>query len=358
MPILVSSYSPLRTEQSTYQARFETLLQECDEVFIATGYVSADALVDLRRTIEVNERPELTLIVGMHMFDGITRTQLDALDDLHAFLQENSLGEVRHVMPWPYHGKVVSFKKDGRLLSGFVGSSNLSNIVASPARKQYEVDIEVTDFDHRELDEFINELCDKATKSHGDVGVRGKLKIESTLPINLSEQDGVSKASDSDLSATHGADPFEYLFEIPLKTTERSNLNSFNGRGRTSTNGFEVPRSWYEVELIVGNAITRQPGYPQKDAHGDGGVFEVITDDGWQFKCKVSGDHSKNLRSEGDLKILGKWIKGRLEEMGSLRIGELITEETLTDYGRSTINLSKFRGRDLWYLDFSVEDID
>ena len=86
----------------------------------------------------------------------------------------------------------------------------------------------------------------------------------------------------------------------------------------------------------------------------DDAIFDVITDDGWSFKCKVSGDYSKNFRSEGDLKILGKWLKGRLENAGVLKVGDPVTKETLELYGRDTFTLTKTIRPGIWYLDFGV----
>ena len=83
-------------------------------------------------------------------------------------------------------------------------------------------------------------------------------------------------------------------------------------------------------------------------------MFDVITDDGWSFTCKVSGDYSKNFRSEKDLKILGKWLKGRLENFGVLKAGEPVTSETLEKYGRNTFTLTKTTEENIWFLDFGV----
>lgn len=69
---------------------------------------------------------------------------------------------------------------------------------------------------------------------------------------------------------------------------------------------------------------------------------------------KVSGDCSKNFRSEGDLKILGKWLKGRLENAGVLSVGDPVTAETLRRYGCSTFTLTKTTRPDIWFLDFGV----
>ena len=63
----------------------------------------------------------------------------------------------------------------------------------------------------------------------------------------------------------------------------QSNLNAFFGKGREAKNGLVKPRHWYEVELIVPKNITEQNGYPK--AKTDDAIFDVITDDGWSFKC-------------------------------------------------------------------------
>ena len=73
-------------------------------------------------------------------------------------------------------------------------------------------------------------------------------------------------------------------------------LMLFFGKGREAKNGLVKPRHWYEVELIVPKNITEQNGYPK--AKTDDAIFDVITDDGWSFKCKVSGDYSKNFEIE------------------------------------------------------------
>ena len=139
-------------------------------------------------------------------------------------------------------------------------------------------------------------------------------------------------------------------FKIPVKASsdaQRSNLNVFFGKGRENKRGFVKPRHWYEVELIVPKDITSQSGYPSKET-----IITVYTDDLWKFKCKISGDYSKNFRSADDLKILGRWIKGRLENKGSLKMGEPVTEKTLEHYGRDNFDLISTADPLVWMLDF------
>ena len=52
--------------------------------------------------------------------------------------------------------------------------------------------------------------------------------------------------------------------------------------------------------------------------------------------------------------ILGRWLKGRMENNKALNIGEKVTENTLKKYGRNNITLTKTTIPNLWYLDFGV----
>ncbi|MEB3342568.1 hypothetical protein, partial [Okeania sp.] len=81
---------------------------------------------------------------------------------------------------------------------------------------------------------------------------------------------------------------------------QRSKLNAFFGKeGRWNRKtGIVILRDWFEVEILVDIATTRNPIYPQGD-------FIAYTDDGLVFPCRTPGDYYKNLRSRDDLKILG-----------------------------------------------------
>lgn len=138
-------------------------------------------------------------------------------------------------------------------------------------------------------------------------------------------------------------------YQIALKDTPKSNLNVYFGKGRLTTKtGLIRPRHWYEVEIIVSKEVTQLPGYPEK-----GVDFFVVTDDGWKFECNVNGDYSKNFRSSNNLQILGRWVKGRLEDAGCLTVGEPVTEEVYSCYGRSHMSLEPTADPNIWYLDFS-----
>ena len=127
----------------------------------------------------------------------------------------------------------------------------------------------------------------------------------------------------------------EKFLEIPfgnMDEKQQSGLNVYFGKGRRQPNSKIKPRDWFEVEVIATSALTTRPDYPK-------GEFTVITDDGYTFECKTSGDYHKNFRSKGDLKILGRWIKSKLQRKGLLAPFSPVTNETLLRYGKSAIRL-------------------
>lgn len=350
MSLLFSNFAPLRTSHKTYTDTFKSLLKDSDHIRIATGYISADSAIDLRSIVEANGGPKIDLCVGMHYFDGLSPIQMQALQNLDEKLRQDNLGQVHMVTTFPFHGKVVSFSQRDRIIGSILGSSNLSNIVEGS--RQYEADVLFQDSDYTsQLNDFIGDVISKTSKPFST------LDIQATIPENdmLKDQLGVIKLPQS-VTNTEMAKRTDLSFKIVLKgdDAQKSGLNATFGEGRRNPQGFVIPRSWYEVELIVSNTITSLPGYPKADSNGDGGSFDVVTDDGWKFRCKVSGDYSKNFRSEDDLKILGKWLKGRLENAGVLRAGERVTDATLARYGRNNMTITKLNDSNTWYLDFGV----
>lgn len=351
MPLLFSNFPPLQTSRKTYQDVFEDLIKQCDVLHIASGYISNDSLVDLKTLVEANAGPRIELCVGMHYFEGLTQAQKIAVESLDNLLKGSSLGGVYFVVNYPFHGKLASFSAGQDVIGALVGSSNLSNIASG--QRQYEADYLLENGDALEAKGFLQDLMGRASAPYADLEGIQTIKPRNNL---LEGQYGVESADSAEIASVKSGLSSGPSFEIPLKTegATKSNLNAFFGKGRENQQGFVLPRSWYEVELIVPKTITSQPGYPKADKEGGESVFNVITDDGWKFKCKVSGDYSKNLRSEDDLKIMGKWIKGRLENTGILKPGELVTSETLGLYGRNSLTLTKVEGSDYWYLDFGA----
>lgn len=344
MEVLFSDLAPLRVAGSkSYGAKFVENLWLAREAIMVVAYVSEDAVVELGSLISrITGLFRFDLVIGMARFDGMTFGQMAAVKKLDSQLKNAGLGGVHVVKALPVHAKVSSFKtQTGH--SAIVGSSNLSGLISS--FRQFEVDVFVAESAEADLlYDFASGVRDRAS-----VPLDAALEFVSLHQPGQAILSGVEgvEHNDSDVET----EMTTTTFLIPLKDAPRSNLNTFFGAGRLQ-NGREVPRSWYEVELIVTNRITRSPGYPQ--AGTPDAIFTVITDDGWKFECSVQGDYSKNFRSKGDLKILGKWLKSRLQAANALKPGEPVTRETFDTYGRDNLTFTKLEGERRWYLDFSV----
>ena len=348
MELLHSNYPPVRSGGRTFAEAFYDLLTGVDCLDIAVGYVTPDSLVELQKLVELNDIKTLNLTIGMHYLEKFTQAQYSAAKNLNQFLMSNHKGEVRLVTPFRYHGKLYSYSDANGAVAGIIGSANLGSIIEGGTRV-YESALLVQDRDvARQMKDFIGNLVNAATKNIND------LPIEEFITSNLllDEHENVKRVKTEEMRAFLST-LTNTTFEIPIKTAEVSahaNLNAFFGRGRVSKNGLVKPRHWYEVELIVPKEIAMKPGYPRsKTSEAE---FTVITDDMWSFRCKVSGDANKNFRSEGDLKVLGKWLKGRLENAGALMVGEPVTNETLREYGRNSFTFTKSELPNTWYLNF------
>ena len=352
MEFLFSNLPPVRTGHPEFLNTFYSLIPDATRLDIAVGYVTADSLAELKQTVAYNENIQtLNLIIGMHYLDSFTSLEHKAAVMLNDFLRETRRGEVRLVKPFRFHGKLYSYSNPSGAFAGIIGSNNLSSIVDSRTRT-YEAS---AIFHEREyavkMREFIEQLSNNSTDNIADCSV--KIKDNNRL---LEDHENVTEVPNEEKADVVSA-LTDTSFEIPLTrdgtVPEKSNLNVFFGKGRlVRAKRLVQPRHWYEAELIVPSDITTQTGYPQKDTPS--AIFDVVTDDNWKFTCKVSGDYSKNLRSEHDLKILGKWIKGRLENAGVLEVGQHVTAETFVNYGRDSFTLTKTSIYNLWYLDFGV----
>ncbi len=348
MQLVYSSLLPLKPSGfATFRETFERQLVPSNDIKIATGYVSEDSLMELQAILShynaSSQRKTCDLVIGMHGREGFTQPQYEAACSLGRFMRDKELGEVRICTSFKFHGKIYSFSKNHAPQASIIGSSNLSDILGLDT--QWETNVLLTEpVSVKQLIELHEGLVLKATKpilEYADY----KIIQRSDL---LEGRIGVEKVSPGELEKMR-TQITNLSFNIPLKAEQKSNLNVYFGKGRESSATKAVrPRAWYEVEVIVSNEITSRKGYPQANM-----PFTVYTDDGWKFRCKVSGQNNKNFRSEDDLQTLGRWIKGRMEGNGVLKVGELVTPSMLTKYGKDKIILTATQNPDVWLLDFS-----
>lgn len=359
MQFLASNFPPIKTSYDTFSDKFAGLLSESDSVDIAVGYVSEKSLDCLAEHIHKNGGPFCNLTIGMHYFDKFTHSQFAIARETEKFLKDNELGSVKLVTSFPFHGKLYSFSKNDGGKKSIIGSSNLSNILSHKSVRQYETDLFIEDENtNDEISQFIKSLMDVSLDLSDP-----NLNISEFRSVNnlLEGLVGVIKIDNKEKLASLKADLLtEKAIDIPLKTSKtakNSNLNACFGKGRENKSTKIIrSRPWYEVELIVPKVITDLSWYPKAGYPDTESIITVITDDGYEFKCKISGTNSKNFRSVGDLQILGKWLKGRMENAGALKVGEYVTPEVLEIYGNQNIKMTPTKTKNTWYLDFGTKE--
>ncbi len=343
--LISSNYFPVEWKGKTFIDTFHSMLDGAQELSIASGYCSEESIAKLIGLYEKEYSAHLDLIIGMHYFEGFSKAQYDGLKYLNQILKERERGCVYLANRTKYHGKIYLAKYFKNNYKSIIGSSNISKL--NIMERVFDNDIFTDEISvTKPLRAFFEELKEKncIPLEHVD---DGDIKIESHRDLFENYLD-VRKLDKRELQEKiELAAKSNVSFEIPMKTEGKSNLNVFFGKGREQANGIILPRDWYEVEIIVPKLTTDQPDYPYCK------TFNVFTDDGYSFLCKTSGTNSKNFRSSPDLKILGKWIKGRLENAGVLTAGFPVTDEVLKKYGRSSAKLVKI-GNDDWFLDFGV----
>ncbi len=316
---------------------FETATQ----LNIATGFISNESIAELKRLVEYRKHSlNLSLFIGMNYIDGFTKLQYDAVKELGANLLANGIGNV-YVSPKAlFHGKMYSFLKGEQCLGAFVGSSNLGSFIGT-SQNLIESDV----FFEADYGMQVHNRIVEITNILGEPISQAK-PIESFKEPTTALLDGFEyvRKLNSDEKAKCLLQASQNTIRIPLKTEEKSNLNAYFGAGKVK--GRFSRRDYYEVEIIISTKLPNRSIFPVSDD----GNFTVVTGDGYMFECACQGTNSKNFRSAHDLKILGRWIKGQMENCGALKLGEKVTEETLRKFGKTTMVLTQSVDKDFWIL--------
>ena len=332
MELLTTKHPMLRSihGKSTMEI-LPRLIDTASEFNIATGFISSESLVELQRISSLrNGKLYINLFIGMNYLSGFTSLQYRVLERLSEYLTTKNVGTVYLSPKTLFHGKMYSFtKQDGECLGSIIGSSNLANFLGV-AHSNIETNVLFGGDDAFSINKHIKNIIH-------DIGIEfSKVK---PLTNFLPPEKDLLKGHEN----VHTVSTAEYnrfvdkctgsVIEIPLKAHGKSNLNPYFGQGKVR--GRYSPRSWYEVELIIPKHTPNIDILPDKTD----GPFTVITPNLYAFQCERQGDYSKNLRSSKDLKILGKWIKGEMENYGVIECGQLVTEETLKKFGKTKVIL-------------------
>lgn len=339
MEVLLSA-NPIITDIRCRSVRdhYRPMIEIADHLNIATGFITNDSIVELKNLIEYRQYSmTLDLFIGMNLLEGFTKLQYNAVKELNSFLTESSSGRVLLSPKALYHGKMYSFIQSNSCLGAFIGSSNLGSFVGTSSN-YIEADAFFDGSEANRVNSTILQIMERLGEDFSflpPVTEFVESPVELLKDYNYVEQIGAERTALAKASV-HGA-----KVKIPLKDEPKSNLNTYFGAGKIK--GKFSPRGWYEVELIIPKNLENRDLIPWSDDREENRnchIF-VITNDGYKFECYRQGDYGKNFRSAKDLKILGRWIKGQMENEGALELGKPVTQDVLDKFGKRYLVLQK-----------------
>lgn len=317
---------------------YRPMIEVADHLNIATGFITNDSIVELKNLIEYRRFSlTLNLFIGMNLLDGFTKLQYNAVKDLNSFLTESSTGRVLLSPKALYHGKMYSFIHNDTCMGAFIGSSNLGSFVGT-SNNYIEADAFFNGNEAIRVNSTIEKVIEMLGEDFSTLPPVTKFienPVELLKDYNFVEQLSVEQTALAKASV-HGD-----KVRIPLKDEPKSNLNTYFGAGKIK--GKFSPRGWYEVELIIPKNLPNRdliPWSEDREENKNCHIF-VITNDGYKFECYRQGDYGKNFRSAHDLKILGRWIKGQMENEGALELGKPVTADVLSKFGKKHLVLQK-----------------
>lgn len=347
MRLLYSNMLPLKLgdRQTAFIDYFIDALHEADEIEIAVGYVSKAALKELQGLVDEAGIKRVCLTIGMYYHEGMPEGTYNAAAALNEDWAGREIGEVRLVRAFKYHGKVYVFYKNGKPFSAVVGSHNLGAIKLEASNlRQYELSAVTEEPEElQEISAHVREIM--LPKCSANIADLRDVPLIREVNRALVDQEFVSKVTPEEVDA-YKKRMTDVSFELPLKVPKDENDQSMRGSNINVCYAGGRKRVWWEIEMVVSKSIRDLPGYPMHQQ-----PFMAVTDDGWKFQAWTCGQNNKNLYSKDDLKIMGRWIKGRLATAGLVepvnRVESdhegkgVITHKMLNKYGRDTITLTK-----------------
>ena len=331
-------------------------LSRSDNVEIASGYFSYNLLNNLTETfLKIASRGSCKLLFGMIFHERATQKQKDCLDKLNQKLKNINDKSGVFITIKPYHGKIFKLKnKNGQKF--YIGSSNLSY---SGFKNNIEFNLEIKNpEDQKSINEFLEFLFYK--KGENSIGYPYN-KVELKLK-NIKDKIDPKKTSLEDYKINKNEFPENILtsgIKILLRPDVqfKSSLNLYFGQGRKiKKGGREIysPRPWYEIEITTRKRERLITGYPKGtwtafvEDNGNYYKLDMMTTGGDPKSPKDIMSSVKEIKDgrKGGRHILGELIKGKLQRKKCLKKFEVVTSETLDNYGRNFIELKKLSNKE------------
>lgn len=328
-------------------AFFTPMKENVNTLCILAGYATPNMASWLMKNISEKLRSEKTsktieisLIVGMVPFDGLSVAVHDGFKELQTSLLPEHISKFTCSYVYgrvPVHTKMYIWLKDDFPIIAFTGSANFTQIAFSNQRRENLIECDSAEaFKYYAQIEAESIYCNHSEIEENIVlyPTHPVLDIENN-PLEDLGIGGVDKVILSLLNSKTG------------ETHATSGLNWGQRKNRYVLKSGEVrygDRNKNESYVPLPAQIAKSGFFPRNKQH-----FSVITDDKYHLILRVEQEKDKAITTPMSNALLGEYFRNRL----GLANGAFIKKSDLEAYGRTNVTFYKFDDEQ-FYMDFSV----
>ena len=325
----------LYTENFRDRVLLAPIRNGADKLMIISGYATHTmASWHITEIASQNLSPiEITLVVGMCVFDGISTAVHEGFKDI---MSRNDTGNQSNLLCQyvykgvPVHSKLYLWEKGGCPYCAYMGSANYTQSAFSQMRRELLHECDPNEaFTYYETIEPYTIYCNHAE-------VEDDIKIVPTHPILVAEESPLNSVRGSGVESVTLS-----LLARDGNTGRRSGLNWGQRSGREPNQAYiPLPIDMVRKNFfpILGNSSGR-----------DNPHFSVLTDDGKQLILRVEQQNNKAITTPMNNSLLGEYFRNRID-VGN---GDYVTLQHLLNYGRTDVTFYKL-DEEQFFMDFSI----
>jgi hypothetical protein len=275
----------------------------------------------------------ITLIVGMCLFDGISKAVHEGFNSLvcrNSTLDQSDLTCQYVIEGAPVHSKLYLWEKDGNPFRAFMGSANYTQTAFSAMRREL-----LDECDPNAALEYFNSIepntiyCNHA-------------EVEDKILIAPSHQ--ILDAEETPIVSVRGAGVENLTLSLLARGGETGTHSGLNWGQR---DGREPNQAYISLP-----AKAARSGFFPLEGNPNGKHnphFSVLTDDGINLILRVEQQNNKAITTPLNNSLIGEYFRKRIGAAN----GAYVTRQDLERYGRSDVTFYKLDDEQ-YFMDFSV----
>lgn len=271
---------------------------------------------------------EISLIVGMCQFDGISMSVHDGFKDLVARNTSNqSTFMCQYVTEGvPVHSKLYLWERKGSPFRAYIGSANYTQTAFSASRSEL-----LHECDANEAAAYYD-IIEPRTTYCNHAEIEDKIILTSAHPVLSAEE--------SPLIFLRGSG----ITQVTLSLLTRSHDVGFGSGINWGHRRNGIRREPNQAYIPLPIDVVRSGFFPLEKKH-----FSVVTDDGKQLILRAEQQNDKAITTPLNNSLLGEYLRGRI----GVANGAFVTKQDLLNYGRTDITFYRLDDKQ-FFMDFSA----